>query len=60
MGQQEASPHSNIHEGGYGSPMPEEEIPAPPAPDPTGSRQPAEVPGVEPQGSGAPDGDKLP
>ncbi|MDQ0276713.1 hypothetical protein QO003_001016 [Arthrobacter silviterrae] len=58
MGQQEASRHNEIHEGGYGSPMPEDEMPAPP--NPTGSRQPAEVPGVEPQGPGTPDGDKLP
>jgi len=60
MGQQEASRHNEIHEGGYGSPMPEEEMPAPPDPDETGGGQPKEVPDVEPQAPGEPDGDKLP
>ncbi|WP_160318912.1 hypothetical protein [Arthrobacter sp. ERGS1:01] len=54
MDQQEPTQHAEIHEGGYGAPMPEDEMPAPGTGE--AGREPAEGTGVEPGESDQPDG----
>ncbi|MGA7205290.1 MAG: hypothetical protein WBX27_11735 [Specibacter sp.] len=55
MSQQESSDHAEIHEGGYGAPMPEDEMPAPAEPDATAGGQEKLPAGVDHQESGQPE-----
>lgn len=57
MGKQDDSQGAGIHEGGYGAPMPEDEMPNPAAaPDAADPPQQEDEAGVEPLESDAPDG----
>lgn len=58
MDQQESAQHGEIHEGGYGSPMPEDEMPTPgqEVQEATGGQKQEAGSGVERHGSGQPDG----
>jgi hypothetical protein len=58
MGQQGALPHGEIHEGGYGAPMPEDEMPDPGVPEVPAGQDAGEGPGVEPQESAPADSNR--
>lgn len=58
MGQQDALPHGEIHEGGYGAPMPDDEMPSAGAPEVSAGQEAGEGPRVVHQEPDPPDGNR--
>lgn len=56
MDQQDSAQLPEIHEGGYGAPMPEDEMPAPGTGETEAAREPAEGTGVDHGETDQPDG----